>query len=573
MRLPLIATFVIIAMAIALVDVIGRAAKRTSQVSVPDGEHITTPTTSPPLERQPTTPIGGQAARFTDWITDAAMIALLRKFDSPREDDAALRQRSRLRPQPRSAFALPWRWNATHCLPESRMHLDEFGDRLGVLPELESLTTGDVTVTGEPLAVRASECFSYWPSMNATSKLRMCGDGPRLKPRPLPVPGRDRAGCGTASRGVWHTPFATSAFAELANATFPELTEVLAKLGGPSNQSSSAPSASPPTLEQVIAGIAARGEKEQWRLDVRQAAMTLVLALSRLPPTQSPVVTTTASGATTEMQSFVRVLLPGSSYARGQFAKAVALMRGMAQHYDQRIHTMIRYVFTSHGDYYVLLPRMAHVTEVPIRLAIDPTERVFFELVFEFQWQDKLCRAGRRPTVALWSSTTRDRNATIPFSAIFVRAVISRNVAADGARTMSVCATATLAHLRQALVPSRGMIVQYQTPLVQMQIQDASPAQVMAREAHWLDTLRAMMVRRSAAASVANVTIVAAVPAAWDVIRADGHGHGQCILKEGYFTTPILTHNCEDAASAQVWWYFSLAALLGDIVVGARIWK
>ena len=460
---------------------------------------------------------------FTTWIDGrAAVTSLLGPLNYTTPDSAA----PSIDPgAPRSAFPLPWRWHATRCLEASRVDYDLLATRLGVLPELARLSAPRGSCGS------LARCVKSW-----------------LSGHPQPFDRNRLTGCTVASRGVWQTPFSSGAFATLAAASYPELRRRIASLAGSS-------AATPGGVDDLMARIAARGARRKWRVADRQIATLLVLALSRMPPVTVPVFDVTGSLTN---QSVVRLYVPGNSFMRSCLAKFVALMRGMPQHYDRGTHTIVRYVFTSHGDYYLNAVALGPLeAEVPIRLAHGADEKVFFEVVYEFFWGDKACSAKKPPAIPLLVPKSPRSMSAVLMRSMFIGTMNQRSDV-----ELRRCAREYVPMLYRMLVPRGGLLVQQLTPDQQLRHQIDAPTRLHAYERDYLDPLR-----RSQNRAPATKYFMTA-PAAWDVQLTDLRGHSACIVlnhfpdQPTHFNYPWHSRNCEDRLAAQSWWIFALSVLL-----------
>ena len=415
---------------------------------------------------------------------------------------------------------LPWRWHAVRCLDRSSMERRAFGFRLGVLPELRRVKQG--------------------------------------------VRGRG-TGCVVASRGHWATPFAADAFSNLARASFPHLRRLIGALASPtpSDDATRMPS---PSVDDAMARFAARGATGKWRVADHQIARLLLVALSRLAPVATPILAFNGSVVT---QSFVRLYLVGNSHARGTLAKFVALMRGMPQHYDRGTHTMVRYVVTTHGDYYLNARHLAPLdAQIPIRLRYSRDERVCFEIVYEYVAGDKACPPGADPILPFFgvnssSSSSAPTHNTARMSAVLMRTLyigIMKNLSQGD---IDRCRRAHVTGLRRALAPgaAAGLLVQQLQPREQLYLQRQTPGYLDAYERNYLAELRV----------AADAPRVAVMPPAWDLQIVDLRGHSSCIVlphfpeqATHFFEDPPTAkgRNCEDRLSAQTWWIFALTTIL-----------
>ena len=336
--------------------------------------------------------------------------------------------------------------------------------------------------------------------------------------------------------------------------------------------------------------------------------MLLLLAMSRLPFVNADVQTAGGGGPPsskrqeaggrgaepTHRQSFVRLYVPGNSYLRAALSKFVAIMRGMPRHYDRATHTMVRYVFTSHGDYYLNAKQLGRLgAEVPIVLEHGADgERVFFEVVFEFVSGDEACPPNADPNLPLHAISmmmnesqrvgiTRQRVA--PMSAAFIRSIAILDAWRLTPQELERCTTEFLSRLSESIAPAGGrgrgagrggLIIHQRTPRAQMRMRNAQPMwevarlQYVAYEAEYLAPLE----RRLGVGTTSPGQLrFGSVPASWDVDVLDSRGHTQCLVV-GHYPEPATGFNvrlagrttCDDRASAQSWWLFSLAALLRE---------
>ena len=442
--------------------------------------------------------------------------------------------------------SLPWRWDATRCLNASTMHYNEFAHRVGVLPALETFSTGNVTASLLPMRGRKQTCYREWVSMTVLAE--PCVSHSRFFARDAPRSGRDRTACGIASHGRWRTPFAPDALATLSAQPFPTLDRLMSGY----------------RHADAVKRIIRQFQIEKVRVSDQQTALMVVLALSRLPAVSGRLVFD--KGGRVRRQSFVRLYIPGNSFLRALLAKFVALMRGMPQHYDRGTHTMVRYVFSTHGDYYLNAVGAAPSdldAALPIRLEHGADgERVLSEVVYQYVARDALCAAGgsasRSPPPSLAAVSAVAPAASM--SGVLTRALQIRDLAAFEPGALRNCSAAFVERLAASLVPGGSLLVQLRAPVMQMP-PETEPRVVRRFET---DFLAAARDRRPGRGSGELVLL----PQPWGATKVDVTGHTQCVIVPHFpeeaatFTTPSLADGCDDRMSTQQLWYFALAAVM-----------